>query len=149
MNARARPLVALAGVLAMSAAIVFGVLGLLVPSHEAPRLVEKPAAAPALTQHLLFVIVDGVRYDVATDPARMPLFSRAMREEASGELWAGRVSMTTSAILTIATGQRATFEQIVFNAFPHPPPYDSWLAEAKHAGLSVMCAGDPAWTKMF
>jgi hypothetical protein len=79
----------------------------------------------------------------------MPHFSRAMREHPSGELWAGRVSMTTSAILTMVTGARGGFEQVVFNVDPSPPPYDAWLRQAKAQGMRMMHVGDPAWPRMY
>ena len=144
-----RPLAALLGTLAVFAAVAIGVLGYVLPSGTAPRVETSAPLERALTKRLLLVVVDGLRYDVATDPARMPHFAEAMRKHASGELWAGRVSMTTSAILTFVTGERGSFEQIVFNADPSPPPFDSWLAHAEQRGLSVMQVGDPAWTRMF
>ena len=43
--------------------------------------------------------VDGLRYDLATDPETMPLFARAMQEHSSGEIWAGQITMTSGALL--------------------------------------------------
>ncbi|MCA9592109.1 MAG: alkaline phosphatase family protein [Myxococcales bacterium] len=144
-----RPLV----VLALLSLVVTGVWISLVrvilpvpaPKEVTPvRLLSEP-----LTQHLLFVVVDGLRYDIATNPELMPRFSRAMKEDASAELWAGRVSMTSSAVMSFGTGQRGRFEQIVRNINPDPPPFNSWLMNAKKAGLTVEAAGDPAWGQMF
>lgn len=146
---RARPLVALAGVLVVFAAVAIGVLGFVLPSGKPPDVTARTPKTSRLAEHLALVVVDGLRWDVATDPERMPHFSRAMREHPSGELWAGRVSMTTSAVLTMVTGERGGFEQVVFNADPSPPPFDSWLASAKTRGLSVMLVGDPAWQRMY
>ncbi len=144
-----RPLIALIGVLAVFAAVAWGLLTRVLPSGEPPQVERSQPASKALTRHLMLIVVDGLRWDVANDERRMPHLSRSMQREASGELWAGRVSMTTSAVLTLVTGQRGGFEQVVFNADPSPPRFDSWLGYAKQAGLSVMHVGDPAWTKMF
>jgi Type I phosphodiesterase / nucleotide pyrophosphatase len=149
VRARHWPVVALIGVLAFVAVLLSAVFGVVIPPPEPPAMPAGAPLAPAFTKHFLLVVVDGLRFDVASDPARMPHFSRALREDTGGELRAGRVSMTTSAVLAVGTGQRGQFEQIVKNVKPSPTPYDSWLEEAKAAGLSVMTVGDPAWVDMY
>lgn len=143
------PLIALFGALTVFAAVAIGVLGYVLPSGEAPRVEPGEPVTRPLTDKLALVIVDGLRWDVATDPERMPRFAEALRRHAGGELMAGRVSMTTSAILTMVTGERGSFEQVVFNADPSPPPFDAWLARAKQRGLRIAHVGDPAWVEMF
>lgn len=113
---------------------------------------QKPAALPkanvahaALTQHLLFVIVDGLRYDIATDPALMPRFSAAMRQHKSADIMAGPVSMTSSAVQSFASGQRGRLEQIARNINPDPPPFESWMQNARERGLKVALVGDRTW----
>ena len=54
--------------------VVFASLSLLKP-QKPPTLPKAAVVHPALTEHLLFVIVDGLRYDIATDPTLMPRFS--------------------------------------------------------------------------
>ncbi len=127
----------------------YGVINVLLEPEEPPASSYQPKLSAPLTNHLLFVIVDGLRYDVATDPARMPRFSEAMRRHSSGEIWAGRVSMTTSAVLSYGTGQRGQLEQAVRNLNPAAPRVNSWLANARDAGRTVMAVGDPAWGQMF
>jgi hypothetical protein len=143
-----RPALLLLTVSALAFALVLSVLRAVSPSPapvlDVPRVVE-----PALTRHLLFVVVDGLRYDIATDPKRMPHFARAMRRQTSGEVWASRVSMTTSAVLAYGTGQRGALEQVLRNVNAKPPPFDNWLSHARAAGLSVMAVGEPAWTQMY
>ena len=147
--ARRRPLFSLAIAALLVAVVLATVLGVVLPAR-APAAFQAPAAAhPRLASRLMIVIVDGLRYDVATDPVRMPNFSAAMQREASGELWAGRVSMTTSAVLAMGTGQRGGFEQIVRNLDASPPPFDSWFLAARAAGMVLMSVGDPAWGQMY
>ena len=145
-----RPWLALLLVATFAAGVVFVVVRLLLPA-PAPPLVQSHGAAPApaLTRHLLLVVVDGLRYDIATDPTRMPRFASAMRQHTSAEMWAGRVTMTTSAVLSYGTGQRGNLEQVARNVNAAPPPFDTWLAGARRAGLRVVVAGDPAWVAMF
>ena len=127
---------------------VYASLSLLKP-QKPPPLAKAAVVHEALTKHLLFVIVDGLRYDIATDPERMPHFAEAMRSHRSAEILAGPVSMTSSAILTFATGQRGRLEQVARNINPDPPPYESWMQNARERGLSVALVGDRTWTEMF
>jgi len=128
--------------------VVYGSLSLLKPPKP-PRLPKAAVVHAPLTQHLLFVIVDGLRYDVATDPERMPAFSAAMRRHRSADILAGPVSMTSSAVMSIATGQRGRLEQIARNVNPDPPPFENWMANARQRGLKVALVGDPTWIDMF
>ncbi len=144
-----RRLAALLTVLVMALVGVWGVVRVVLPPAEPPALPARAAEHAPLTQRLLLVVVDGLRYDVALDAELMPAFSQAMRSRQSAELWAGRVSMTTSAILSLGTGQPGGFEQVVRNVRPPPTPYDSWLRQAKAAGRRVIAVGDPAWGQMY
>lgn len=135
----------LATVLGIVLALIFVILPDPAPRDIAP--LAKPEAA--LTDRVLFVVVDGLRYDVATSPSKMPNFARAMREHAHAEVWAGQVTMTTSAILSYGTGRPGRFEQILRNLDPAPPPHNNWLDNAKNAGRSLMSVGDPAWPHMY
>ena len=128
--------------------VVSGVFVLVLRPPPPPRVTEPPAL-PALTQHVLFVIVDGLRYDVATDALRMPRFAEAMRRFRSAEIYAGPISMTSAAVQNYGTGQRGRFAQIVSNINPDPPAYNSWIHNAAARGLTLAVAGDPVWIEMF
>jgi len=143
-----RPLFALLLVALAGVGVVLAFLRIVVP--EPSYWVEpRPLREQALTRHLMLVVVDGLRFDVATDPNRMPRFAQAMRTHASAEVWAGRVSMTTSAVLAFGTGQPGGMDQVVRNIHPRPPAFDSWLHSAHDRGLSLAIAGDPAWKEMY
>lgn len=133
----------------MTAGMIWAVFEAVVPSQPPAHVTAKAAPIPKLTDHLLFVVVDGLRYDVATDPARMPRFAANMQGKSSAEVWAGRISMTTSAILSYGTGQRGKLEQILRNVNPEPPPFNNWLDNARRSGLRLMSVGDPAWADMY
>ncbi len=118
----------------------------IVLSPTPPPAVQPPApATPRLTEHLAFVVVDGLRYDIATNAALMPHFSAEMMRRASAEVWAGMVAMTSSAVLTYGTGQRGGFEQVARNLDVLRTPFDNWLQRAHEQGVSLMVAGDVAW----
>jgi hypothetical protein len=128
--------------------VVYGVFVLVLRPPRLPPMPLREARAP-LTQHVLFVVVDGLRYDVATDPRRMPRFAEAMQRHRSAEILAGRISMTSAAVQNYGTGQRGRFAQIVRNLNPDPPPYDSWLQNAAERGRVLALAGDPVWVEMY
>src|SRR5438874_2703505 len=126
MDVRSRTVLALGlTAVAVTVTVVIAMRALLPVAP--PPLAAPPAAHAALTRHLAFVVVDGLRYDVATDAALMPHSAAAMREHASGAILAGEVSMTSSAVLAYGTGQPGDLDQIVFNelgrrtAFDHLP----------------------------
>jgi hypothetical protein len=128
--------------------VIFASLSVLKPKKP-PALPKAPVAHAALTQHLLFVIVDGLRYDVATDPQLMPRFSAAMKQHRSADILAGPVSMTSSAMQSIASGQRGRLEQIARNINPDPPPFQSWMQNARDRGVRVALVGDRGWADMY
>lgn len=128
--------------------VVYASLTLLKPQRP-PELPKASVVHSALTQHLLFVVVDGLRYDVATDPSRMPHFAEAMRNERSADILAGPVSMTSSAVLSFGSGQRGRLEQIARNINPAPPPFESWMQNALERGLKVSLVGDRTWIEMY
>lgn len=129
--------------------VVFSILYVLAPAPAPAEIVVGPALNPRLTPRLLLVIVDGLRHDVATDPARMPHFSQAMRSHLSGESWASSVSMTSSGVLGLGTGQRGRLEQVVRNLSSKRPPFNSWLANARRSGVKIAVAGDLGWWEMY
>jgi hypothetical protein len=107
-------------------------------------------SAPArLANHVLFVVVDGLRWDVANDPHRMPHFAEALRTHTSGQIWAGPISMTSSAVLSYGTGQRGSLEQILENLTPPGVNTNCWLENAHQAGRRLMAVGDPAWVHLY
>ena len=128
--------------------VVFASLSLLKPRMP-PPLPKAAVAHAALTQHLLFVIVDGLRYDIATDPVLMPRFSAAMKQHRSADIMAGPVSMTSSAVQSFASGQRGRLEQVARNINPDPPPFQSWMQNARDSGLRVALVGDRTWSAAY
>ena len=121
--------------------------------HAAPPVpvahLESSDSAPGLARHLLLVVIDGLRWDIANDGNHMPRLSEAMRTHASGELWAGRITMTSSAVLAFGTGQRGELDQILENLHPPRVGFNDWLGNAKRAGLRLMGVGDRAWIHLY
>jgi hypothetical protein len=110
---------------------------------------EPAGPPPRLASHVLLVVVDGLRWDIANDPQRMTHFANALRKYTSGEIWAGPISMTSSAVLSYGTGQRGSLDQILENLTPPEVNTNSWLENAHQAGRRLMAVGDPAWVHLY
>ena len=80
---RLRPLPILALVVLFAAGLSWSSLTYILAPAKPPSMAPQAAYGPPLTRRLLFVIVDGLRYDVATDGVRMPLFAKAMQTHTS------------------------------------------------------------------
>ncbi len=146
---RARSILLFLFAVVIAAATTIGVVRVVIPPPAPKALPIPPPASSGLTKHVVFVVVDGLRYDVATDPDRMPIFARRMQEHASGEMWAGTVSMTSSAVLTYATGQRGGADQIINNETGKQVAYNNILDNVRAAGMKTAGTGDHAWFHMF
>lgn len=144
-----RAVLLLLAAVCVAVGVVVGIVRFVIPQPPPAQLKAVAPATSGLTRHLALVVVDGLRYDTAIDPAKMPAFSRRMRERASGEIWAGAVSMTSSAVLTYATGQRGGVEQIVNNESGSAVAYENIIDNARAAGLVTAGTGDHAWFRMF
>jgi hypothetical protein len=129
--------------------VTAGILKLVIPRPPPARAEAPPPFGPALTAHVVFVVIDGLRYDIATDPSRMPHLARRMRERPSGEGLSGPVSMTSAAVLAFATGQRGDVEQIVRNQGGAPVAYHSLMQSVRAAGLVTAATGERAWFSLF
>lgn len=144
-----RPLIVLLAVAVLVVGLVQALVRLLLPGRMVVEVEPRAPATAALTERLLLVVVDGLRYDFATNPEVMPRFSRAMQQHTSGEVWAARVSMTTSAVLAYATGQPGRLEQVLRNLNPDRTPFNTLFENAKSVGLSTALSGDPTWVQMY
>lgn len=150
MNSSYRHVAAvLALCVAFVAALTFGLLGLALPQPPPPELPTPAPLGPPLTRHLMLVVIDGLRQDIATDAAKMPHLAARLQAHASGVVWANPVSMTSSAVLTYGTGQRGDIDQVVNNETGSPTAYDHLPAAVRDAGLTTAGTGDHAWFQMY
>jgi len=143
-------------VLMLLAVVVWGTTA---ATLEALRPVEAsqpitPAQARAsvpsrLAQHVLLVVVDGLRWDIAHSANIMPRFAAAMHRYTSAAIWANPISMTSSAVLAYGTGERASLDQVLENLHLPPARLNSWLQNAQAAGLTLAAVGDPAWAQLY
>ena len=136
-------------VTALSLLVAVLLLTELLRSPKPPHVEHEPPVSPALTEHLLLFVVDGLRYDLGVDPDIVPNYARHMRTQTHGRMWADRVTMTSSALLSIGAGQRGDFMQLVLNLNGRDLGYDNIVANARSKGLLTALAGDETWARSF
>ncbi len=115
---------------------------------EVPEFETQAQVGEPLTKKLVYMIADGLRYDYAIDPARAPNIARNMRDHTHGELIAGRITMTSAAVLAMATGQRGDFAEVITNLQAGRTRFDDVMNSARRAGLTTGLVGDIVWTQM-
>jgi len=140
--------VAIATIVAMIAFVAVSLRELLVTVRPAP-VAPQPASVARLTDRLVFVVIDGLRHDLAIDPARAPNLARHMRDDAHAVVWAGRVTMTSAAVLSWGTGQRASFAQVILNFNMGRTTHNDLFANARAAGIRTALAGDDTWPLVY
>ena len=138
-----------AAVVVYVALVAIALVELVLPAPPPPDVDRAEPFGAALTEHVVFVIIDGLRYDIATDDEWMPHMARRMREHTSAEMWANQITMTSSAVLTYGTGQRGDIDQIVTNETQRPARYDHLPSILHDARLSTAAVGDRGWFRMF
>lgn len=146
---RSTAIVVAASTIALCLIISIVLLSELLHSPQPPHVDVEPPAAPALTSHVLLFIVDGLRYDLGTNPNVAPNYARHMREQTHAKLWADPVTMTSSALLSIGAGQRGDFMQLILNLNGRKLGFNDIIANAHAAGLKTALAGDDTWIRSF
>jgi|GEM_PF-705256 len=114
---------------------------------DSPR-VNAPVGG-RLARHVLLVVVDGLRWDVAHDAQILPRLAASLQQHTSAEVWSSPISMTSSAVLAYGTGQRASLDQVLENLRPPKLSVNSWIQNAHAAGRTLMGCGDPAWRQLY
>jgi hypothetical protein len=139
-------------VLLVAIVMVVGILRTVVRvvTPDPPRpTAAREVFGPSLTKRLALIVLDGIRYDVATDGRRMPRLAQRFHGHAGAELWAEPISMTASAALVIGTGTHAGIDLAIRNETAKPSPYEDVFTTARGAGLRTGIVGDPVWTNMY
>jgi hypothetical protein len=141
-------------VLLLTVVLVAGIAGMSLrivtpgppPSHVAPRA----PLGPPLTKRLALVVLDGLRFDVATEPRRMPKLAARFRSNASAELWAEPISMTASAALVFGSGAHAEIDLAIRNESSQPTLFEDIFTLARRSHhLRTGTVGDPVWTGLY
>jgi hypothetical protein len=144
-----RAAVALASACAFAAMLVVLVLHqLFAPLPSTAGAVPTPFGPP-IAQHTLLVILDGLRDDVARDPARMPRLRARLDAYGDTVLLASPVSMTSAAVLLMGTGERGDLEQMVANEAHKPTNFDSVFRALHEAGATTAAIGDHVWPSLY
>ncbi|MFO0659202.1 MAG: alkaline phosphatase family protein [Polyangiaceae bacterium] len=148
MSKRTTYLALLASLIVVATTIGVGLLTIMSGRTAAPFSPGAPASTK-LSDHVLLVVVDGLRYDYATDESKAPNFARRMREHAHAEVTASRVTMTSAAIFSFGTGRRGDFSHVVLNLHAKNMGFNSIVANVRSAGLRTGLVGDQTWRQAY
>ncbi len=135
--------IAFAGVLAAL------LMDIALPPPPPPSLPSVAPLGPALTHHLALIVVDGLRYDLATDATVMPAFAQRMQRESHGEIWSSPISVTASAVLAYGTGQRGELDQVANDERGSPVLFANVPASVRAAGLTTAVTGAHPWFHLY
>lgn len=140
-------LVVVAPLLALT--LVAVVLRTLLVERPPTPLPPIPAPLTPLTQHLVLLVMDGLRYDYATDPTKAPLLAKRMAEGPSARVVAGQITMTSAAVLSFGTGARGDFAQVVTNLSMSRTRQNDLFKNAHASGRTTALVGDRTWLDAF
>jgi hypothetical protein len=140
-----------AGLIALACVVLLATPALLLLTSQAsfPPMSPRAPALPSEGRRLVVVLVDGLRYDCATDPDYAPNFARNMQRHSSAEVWAGQITMTSAATLAMGTGTRGSFAQVVLNVETRRTQANHLFENARSAGLRTGLIGDPVWFQAY
>lgn len=118
-----------------------------VTSYQSEYAVEaETPAGEALTERLVFVVLDGVRVDAA---AGMPHLQALAGRGASGIAMTELPSLSNPGRATLSTGAPPEVHGVTNNTRFSPPPVDSIFSKAKQQSIPVTVYGSYFWKKAF
>ncbi|MFT7625695.1 MAG: hypothetical protein ACI9WU_004886, partial [Myxococcota bacterium] len=97
---------------------------------------------------LIWIVVDGLRADAASDPAVMP-FLASRHSGIRGIASATHPAMTQTAVFAMGVGRAATLAESLENFVPPEAPAENLFAWLKGAGRTVHLLGDATWTHRY
>jgi hypothetical protein len=140
-------------VLVVAVVLVMGILAMVLrivaPAPPPANLAARAPFGPPLTKRLALVVLDGVRFDVATDGRRMPRLAERFHSHASAELWAEPISMTASAATVFGTGAHADLSLAIRNETAQPTLFEDLFTTARLAHLRTGTVGDQVWVGLY
>ena len=140
-------------VLLVAVVLVMGILAMVLrivaPAPPPANLPARAPFGPPLTKRLALVVLDGVRFDVATDGRRMPRLAERFRAHAGAELWAEPISMTASAATVFGTGAHADLSLAIRNETAQPTMFEDLFTTARVAHLRTGTVGDQVWVGLY
>jgi hypothetical protein len=142
--------------LGLVALFVWGAVGILFGWYEWHRMIDyrspylfevrQGERTPPLTHHVLFVLVDGLRNDVAHT---LPAFRRVASEGSFLTARTGIPSLSLPGWTFLTTGAPGEVSGVTTNWFKGPEQVDSVIREALHAGLRVRIVATRDWRGLY
>lgn len=118
-----------------------------VTAYQSPYALEREFDyGPALAEHLVLVVLDGLRLDRASELPSM----RALAERgASGAVRVTQPSLSNPARAAIATGSLPEVSGVTNNSVFSPPPVQSIFSLARQRGMQSAVIGSSFWQRAF
>lgn len=118
---------------------------------------ENPFPDQPLSEGLLFVVIDGGRRDMMSDPALMPNLNSRVQEGAFLEVRTNPMTMTAICVKEMATGVPSRPNEALQNFHPtHPGTPDGWKLASTHDANGdgnydhqVGILGDYVWKDLY
>ena len=136
-------LVAVAGLLLRSIVVVWFTSEVIAtpPNDE--------VAAPALTDRVVLVVIDGLRYDTALESDLMPRLQALGRSGTAGLSLASLVTMTGLGVRTLGTASSPALADILLETKLPPVEFDNVFAALRRRGGHIAWLGNSAWKELF
>ena len=106
-------------------------------------------AAPPLTDRVVLVVIDGLRYDTALESDLMPRLQAVARTGAAGLSMASLVTMTGLGVRTLGTSSSPALADILLETKLPPVAFDNVFASLRRRGGHIAWLGNSAWRELF
>ena len=111
---------------------------------------ENPFPDQAISQGMLFVVIDGGRRDMMSDPALMPNLNARVQDGAYLEILSNPMTMTAICVKEMATGVPSRPNEALQNFRPtHPGTPDGWNLVSEHEDHQLGILGDYVWKDLY
>src|SRR5687768_4658539 len=101
-------------------------------------------------ERVVLIVIDGLRADVAADPALMPTLARLRQLGAGGEARVeALIPSTIAGVVALATGQTSPPAHVLQDLRALPAVNGGLLASVKASGGRTYVAGPPVWADLY
>ena len=149
-NAKFRQAIIAVAIIAIPSLLVTG--SYIVSDAPVPTsgMEQNPYPDQAMSEGMLFVVLDGGRKDMMSDPKLMPNLNQRVQEGAYMEILTNPMTMTAICVKEMATGVPSRPNEALQNFRPtHPGTPDGWKLVSEHEDYQLGILGDYVWKDLY
>jgi len=149
-NAKLRQAIIAVAIIAIPSLLVTG--SYIVSDAPVPTegMEKNPYPDEAMSDGMLFVVLDGGRKDMMSDPELMPNLNRRVQGGAYLEILTNPMTMTAICVKEMATGVPSRPNEALQNFRPtHPGTPDGWNLVSEHEDYQLGILGDYVWKDLY